>query len=755
MSSVLRIGALLALLMAAPVAAGVGDLPGAPPWPKRLVDRVTGALAASEQAPRTRHLDADGAPRFTNRLLLEKSPYLQQHAHNPVDWYPWGEEAFAAAVAQNKPILLSIGYSTCHWCHVMEAESFDNVEIATYINRHYIAIKVDREERPDIDRVFMAAVETYAGRGGWPATLWLTPDGQPFYASIYLPPYDGDRGIERGFSSTLELLRAAWADRPDDVVRIADQLVTAVQARLEPAAGSAVPAVTAVDRAFAEYRAAYDAVNGGLAGAPKFPSHLPVRFLLRYYVYAGDAAALDMAVTTLAAMADGGLNDHVGGGFHRYATDAAWAIPHFEKMLYDNALLATAYLEAFEATGDSGLAAVARATLRYVEREMTADSGAFYTASDADSGPGGAVEGWYYTWPETELERILAPDEFEIVRRHFGVTAAGDLGGRNVLYVAEPLDAVAQALGLSTAEAGRRLEHARTKLYRHRSARPAPFRDQRILTAWNGLMISAFARAGRVFGDDGYLRASARAARFVVTELMRDGRLGRAWSDGRAGGVAFADDYAYTIQAFIDLYEADGELAWLERALALQAVMDAEFYDASGGGYFYAAQAADGLPARDKPAFDDALPSANAVAVLNLLRLYELTTEARFLERAEASLESLERVVSAAPAAVPDLLQALLFHARTVQMVVLVTPGSRSDAEPFLEVLRGRFHPWHVLSVVPEGPDLDAHARVAPLLEGKRAIGGRTTAFVCEHGICDLPTADPAVFAGQLHGVRP
>ena len=705
------------------------------------------SVALDDKQLRTRHLLSDGSPRFTNRLSEESSPYLKQHAHNPVEWYPWGDEAFRIAKEQGKPVLLSIGYSTCHWCHVMERESFENLEIAAYLNEHYIAIKVDREERPDLDRVYMAAVEAFSGSGGWPMTVWLTPERKPFYASTYLPPFDGDRGVQTGFVSRLKSMRDAWDNNKGRVFDISDQLSAAVRSRLVPAAGTELPDEEIFVRAFESYASAFDTENGGLKSIPKFASHLPIRFLLRHHRRTGDQEPVMMAEMTLDSMARGGIFDQVGGGFHRYSTDASWSIPHFEKMLYDNALLVISYLEAYQLTGNESFARVVRDTLLYADRDMRSPGGAFYAASDADgvSESGENIEGVFFTWTLEELEAALDRSDLSAASAYFGVAEIGLFGGRNVLRVAK-------TFGTDDLK-DEDLSRIKRQLYKARQLRPAPFVDKKILTAWNGLMISAFARASLYLGDRSYLTTAAEAAEFVLGNLRNEGRLMRAFLDGSASGAAFADDYAYMIQALIDLYQASGDIGWFQNALQLQAVMLEDFGDDESGGFFFSPAGNEFALAREKPVYDSTLPSANSVAVLNLLRLHELTSNDSYRVQAQAAIRYLAAAVTRSPAAAPDLLQAVDFFLDDAKTIVIVTAGDRSEAEPFLRTLGATFLPNHVLAVVQQGDSLNQHAKFLPIVEGKRAMNGHATAYVCIHGICDLPTSDVGVFAKQI-GVR-
>ena len=489
--------------------------------------------------PRTRHLRDDGSPRYINRLFLESSPYLRQHAHNPLNWYPWGDEAFELARALGRPVLLSIGYSTCHWCHVMEEESFDDEEIARYLNEHYVVIKVDREVRPDLDAIYMSAVQLFLqGGGGWPMTVWLTPDGEPFSGATYLPARDGDRGATVGFLTIAQRLREAYDEQPDQITAVSAEVTARIRDLLAPGdRWDGLPTAQSLHANVAYYRAGFDETHGGLDGQRKFPSSLSVRMLLRYHRRTGDVQSLAMATRTLEAMAAGGIHDQVGGGFHRYSTDPAWLVPHFEKMLYDNALLVPAYLEAYQVTGRDDFAEVARNILRYVARDMTAPEGAFYSATDADSpGPDGErEEGLFFTWTSDEIAAVLDAEPARAVVAYFGVTDAGNFEGRTILHTPRPVPDVAAELGLSETSLRRMVGVAREQLYAARATRPAPLRDDKILTAWNGLMISALAQASLVLDEPVYAERAARAADYLLRTLRRGDGLLRAASAARRG----------------------------------------------------------------------------------------------------------------------------------------------------------------------------------------------------------------------------
>ena len=691
-----------------PAAAGLERSPA-------LVQKLAAALAAKGKSfhPNTRHLDGRGRPLFTNRLILETSPYLLQHANNPVSWYAWGDEAFARAAREHKPVLLSIGYSTCHWCHVMERESFEDLEVARALNESFIAIKVDREERPDVDGLYMAAVEELTGGGGWPMTTVLTPDRQPFFGGTYFPR---DRFLE-----LLRQLRRAWDKDPQRVAATAKELTRAVQEQAQPAPAAGLAGPDAIHEAAEHLARSYDAVHGGFGGAPKFPTPVNLELLLRYHRRTGDAQALQMVVHTLESMAAGGLYDQLGGGFHRYSTDAQWLKPHFEKMLYDNAQLAAVYLEAWQITGRADFARVARETLDSVLRDLTDPRGGFWSASDADSpGPGGEeLEGYSFTWTPREVEAALGSRRAAVAIKAYGVTAGGDLDGRSILR-----------------RVGEVPEEDRRLLLTARGKRTPPAIDRKVIPSWNGLMISALARAGFAFGEPRYTAAAARAAEEVLARFADKDR--------------FLDDYAALAQGLIDLDEATHDPRWLTKALGLQRVLDARFRDPAGGGYFLTPEGKRGLLAREKPAYDGVMPTGNSTESLNLLRLAELTFDARLRDRAGEVIAAFAARLPAMPA----MLAAVDWSLDHPLEVVLVQPSGGAGAE-LLDPLRRAYLPDAVRVVATEGPDLERQARVLPLLEGRRATGGKATAYVCRKQVCDLPTSDPATFASQLAKVEP
>ena len=706
-------------------------------------------MAADE--PPARHRNPDGSPRYTNRLVDEPSPYLRQHAHNPVDWYPWGDEAFARARDEHRPILLSIGYSTCHWCHVMAEESFEDEEIAAYLNAHYVPIKVDREQRPDVDAVYMSAVQAMGNGGGWPLTVWLTPDQRPFYGGTYFPPRAGARGARFGFLDLLRRLDQAYHDDPERVAAAAADVVGRLEHAAAPAPGDVLPGAPVLHHAQAELHESFDAEHGGFGRAPKFPSPATLALLLRYQRRTGDADTLAMVVRTLEAMAAGGIQDQLGGGFHRYATDPGWLVPHFEKMLYDNALLATVYVEAAQATGRADFAAVGRRTLDWMAGEMSAPDGGFYAAVDADSE---GIEGRFYTWTPAEIAAVLDPRSAALATAYFGVAADGPVDGRSVLHTLEPIADVAARQAMDAEEARTLLASAQAALLQARARRVPPAVDRKIIVAWNGLAISAFARAAQALNEPRYTAAAIRAATFLLANLADGERLRRSALDGVATGHGYLEDYAFLIAGLLDLYEATGDPHWLERALALQATLDGHFADPAGG-YFHAAADDETLLVREKPDFDGAEPSGNSVALENLLRLHELTGDDRWRTPAEQLLRAFAPALAAEPQMLPRMLCGLELALDRPKEIVIVTPAGGEGAGPLLAALHARFVPNRVLVVVAEGTAQRALAATVPLVEDKTARDGRATAYVCERRVCQRPTSDPAAFARELDRVAP
>jgi len=729
-------------------------LPSAPPLPPAIRKQIARALASrpADYAPRTRNLRADGSPEYSNRLLLEASPYLQQHAHNPVNWYPWGDEAFADARRLGRPVLISIGYATCHWCHVMEEESFDNLGTASYLNEHFISIKVDREARPDVDAVYMAAVDAMGIDGGWPLNVWVTPDREPFFGGTYFPPRAV--GERPGFLDVLRQINDAYSKDPAGVAKHAKEVTAAVRQQLagQVAQQTRIPERSVFDLALARTAQAADREHGGIRAPVKFPSSVPLRFLLRHYRRTGATDALTLATLTLEKMAAGGIYDQIGGGFHRYSTDAQWLVPHFEKMLYDNALLAVVYLEAAQLTGRADFAAISRSILDYVLREMTSSEGVFYSAMDADSlsDQGEIQEGWFYTWTPAEIESVLGADLARIAIAYYGVTASGNSEGRSVLHASRSREKVAADLGMSVQALDSALERARTRLYEARSRRSWPLRDTKVLVGWNGLMISAFARAGLALDEPRYVNAAARAAAFILDEMQKDGVLRRVYQGGRADGPALLEDYAFLIAGLLDLYEIDSQPRWLRAALALQATLDSHYADALGGGYFRTADNAEALLAREKPSRDGAIPSGNSVEALNLLRLAELTGDAQYTDSSIPLFSAFSDLMDRQPEVVAEMLLALDFELSKRVEIAVIAPPDRKGLDAMLAPLRATFFPNRVLVVAVEGEQLDSQAESSPLLSDRIAREGQTTVYLCQNYVCGFPTADPATFAKQL-----
>jgi hypothetical protein len=678
-----------------------------------------------------------------NRLINETSPYLLQHAHNPVDWYPWGEEAFARARAENKPVLLSVGYSACHWCHVMERESFESPTIARLMNEHFVSVKVDREERPDVDDVYMKAVQMLTGRGGWPMTVFLTPDGKPFYGGTYFPPVD--RHGMPAFPRILEAVARAYRERPDEVARAVEQLLGGL-AGLEQARATEDALDATLPRRAAEALLDHvDRDDGGIGGAPKFPHPAVFQLFLRQHRVTGNAAFLDAVRLTCERMARGGIHDQIGGGFHRYSVDAHWLVPHFEKMLYDNAQIPRLYLEAFQVTGDPFLRRIVLETLDYVLREMRHPEGGFYAATDADSE---GEEGRYFVWTRAEVARLVEPGDVELVCRYWDISDEGNFEGKSIPHVTLTLEQVAKLFGRSVADAAAAVERARGRLRAARAARVPPLRDDKILAAWNALMIGTLAEAGRVLGEARFVGAAADAAEFVWTRMRAGQRLLHGWARGQAKHGAYLDDHAFLAGALIDLYEATGEGRHLARAEEVVASLESRFHDGAGGGYFYTADDEERLIARSKSGADGAVPSGNAVAAHVLLRLHHLTGQAGHRERAEEILRLYHDEAARNPFAYASYLQALELHLEGPTEVVVVSDPANGAADILWAEVAAAYLPHRILVRTAAGAaDRPQPARDRP------AIEGRTTAYVCRHSTCSPPVTEPAALRPLLAAV--
>jgi uncharacterized protein len=681
---------------------------------------------------------------MTNRLANETSPYLLQHKDNPVDWYPWGEEALKRAREEDKPLLLSVGYSACHWCHVMERESFEDDETARMMNEHFVNVKVDREERPDIDSIYMAAVQALTRHGGWPMTVFLTPDGAPFYGGTYFPPVPS-----RGMPSFQQLLLSivdAYENRREEVMQSAQSVrdyLQASTAAVMPEAESAGKEL--LDRAAVALLSQLDRRFGGFGGAPKFPQEMNLEVLLRHYYRTGERSALDGVELSCRQMAQGGIYDHLGGGFSRYSVDEYWLVPHFEKMLYDNALLSRLYLETYQATGEPFYRRIAEETLDYVLRDMTSEEGGFYSAEDADSE---GEEGKFYVWTPEELEAVLEPDEANLAARYWDVTGRGNFEGKNILHVARPPEAVADEFGFSTEELWNRMTGIRAKLFAVREERVRPGRDEKILAAWNGLMLRSFALAARVTGREDYLEAAVKNATFVLEKLKEDGRIHRSYKDGRARFNGYLEDYAMVADGLVALYEATFETRWLVEADALMDAVSELFWDEEKRIFYDTPADHEELVTRPRDVYDNAAPSGTSVATEVLLRLALFLDRNDYRQRAEDVLEELAGGMEKVPGGFGRLLCALDFSASEPREVAIVGDQRSPDTRALLEVFYSGYLPNKV--VAGRDPDDDEAGGLIPLLAQRPARAGKATAYVCVQYACQTPTTDPEELTSQL-----
>jgi uncharacterized protein YyaL (SSP411 family) len=681
-----------------------------------------------------------------NRLFLEKSPYLLQHAHNPVDWYPWGEDAFLRAAKENKPVFLSIGYSACHWCQVMEAESFEDEKVAGLLNQHFVSIKVDREERPDIDKIYMTVCQSMTGSGGWPLTVIMTPDKRPFFAGTYFPK-EAKFG-RQGLMQILPQVANLWESERDKLLEIGDQTAEMVR-NLSSAVQAGELSVGNIEESFVLLQGRFDPQYGGFGGAPKFPSGHTLSLLLRWWKRSGDEKALAMVEKTLDAMRRGGMYDQLGFGFHRYSTDVRWLVPHFEKMLYDQAMLAIACVEAYQATRKAEYAETARQVFTYVLRDMTSPEGGFYSAENADSE---GEEGKFYVWTQEEIRQILGDRQADVFSRFYGVTEGGNFeGARNILHVSKNLDEFAKSEVIQPENLKETLEESREKLFRLREKRIHPSKDDKVLTDWNGLMIAALAKGAQAFDQPDYADAAARAADFLLKNLRRpDGRLLHRYREGEAAIVGYLDDYAFLIWGLLELYEATFQTRYLKEAVTLANDMLKIFWDEKDGGFFFTGEDAEEVLARTKEVYDGAIPSGNSVALLDLIRLGRMTANEEFEDKATALMRAFGGQITRSPTAFAQLLVGVDFALGPTKEIVIAGGLGQEDTKKMLGAIHQRFLPRQVLIFHPEDENREAIEQLAPFVKEQNSIDGKATAYVCENYACKIPTTKVEQMISQI-----
>ena len=682
-----------------------------------------------------------------NRLTNETSPYLLQHANNPVDWYPWGEEALERARSEDKPILLSIGYSACHWCHVMERESFENESIAGLMNDNFVSIKVDREERPDLDQVYMQAVQMLTGSGGWPMTVFLTPEGKPFYGGTYFPP--DDRQGMPGFPRLLSAIAEAYNTNRGEVDRVTHQLTSQMSQSNQVPKGSSILTVDILHQAYSSLATNFDYQNGGFGNAPKFPQPMTPEFLLRYYHHGYNPRALELVELTLQKMAYGGIYDQIGGGFHRYSTDAFWLVPHFEKMLYDNALLARLYLHTYLITGNALYRRIVEETLDYVLREMTDVGGGFYSAQDADSE---GVEGKFFVWSPDEINAVMGDADGAIFAGYYGVTLGGNFEGKNILNIRQDPEAFAEAEGLTPDQLGEIISRGSKALLEVREQRIHPMRDDKVLASWNGLMLRSFAEAAAALGRPDYLSAAKKNAEFLVGSMKSDGRLLRTYRDGQAKLLGYLEDYSFVIDGLLSLYEATFDRRWLDEAVTLADSMIELFWDEGIGGFYDTGSDHETLVVRPRDVFDNAQPCGGSVASDVLLRLAVFTGNSDYSAKAAVPLRSLHQAMSQSPGGTGHWLSALDFYVSPPKEIAVIGPRDNPATQALLDTVFSRFLPNKVVmgaETAPTTPIADAGPGF-PLLTDRGMVGGLPSAYVCQKYACQLPVTDPAGLAEQL-----
>jgi uncharacterized protein YyaL (SSP411 family) len=694
----------------------------------------------------------------SNNLRSEVSPYLRQHADNPVDWYPWNRDAFDKAQREDKPIFLSIGYSTCHWCHVMAHESFEHPEVAKLMNETFVSIKVDREERPDIDSLYLGACQVMTGSGGWPLTIIMTPDKKPFFAATYIPR-ESRFGL-KGMTEIIPHVRHIWAKRRGEALSLSDRITTELQRTSQTTTGEELDRAT-LKLAYEQLAGSFDGEYGGFGSAPKFPTAHNLLFLLRYWKRSGSRTALDMVEQTLQAMQRGGIYDHIGFGFHRYSTDSQWFVPHFEKMLYDQAMVSTAYVEAYQATGKEDYRKTAREIFTYVLRDMTSHDGGFFSAEDADSE---GVEGKFYLWTQGQIRQVLGNEEADLFSHVFDIRedgnhmdeASGNKSGANILHLRKPLGNVASELSVSEQDLQADLEALRQRLFAYREERVHPLKDDKILTDWNGLMMAALAKGAQAFDEPQYAEAARRAADFILGNMRKlNGRLWHRHRDKRIGIEANLDDYAFLVWGLIELYEANFDESHLESALELTSDMLKHFWDEGSGGFFLVPDDGESLLVRKKEMHDGAIPSGNSVAMLDLLRLGRMTANPEFEEKAARMGRAFSGSVKQSPASHGQLMVALDFGIGPSYEVVIAGNADAEDTKAMVRALRTRFLPGKVMLLNPGEEESTKIAGLAEFAKNQSSIGGRATAYVCLDHNCRLPTTDMDEMLKMMDGAQP
>jgi uncharacterized protein len=672
----------------------------------------------------------------SNRLIDEKSPYLIQHAGNPVNWYPWGEEAFDKARQEDRPVFLSIGYSTCHWCHVMAHESFEDEEVARILNESYVAVKVDREEREDVDKIYMSVCQSITGRGGWPLSIFMTPEGKPFFAGTYFPKYS--RMGMPGFVDIIKQIAVMWQNDRARLIRSSEDITNSIKPRSDSAGAFYALNLETMKKGYTQLAGIFDPVWGGFGEAPKFPTPHNLMFLLRWYKRSGETRAIEMVEKTLNSMRSGGIFDHIGLGFHRYSVDKEWLVPHFEKMLYDQALLAMAYIEAYQATGKLRFAQVAQEIFTYVLRDMTASKGGFYSAEDADSE---GREGLFYLWTPEEVKKHLGKETGDLFCRFYEITEEGNFEeGRSILHVPLSAQDFAVKAGTDLQALEKALNDGRNRLFDIRRKRVSLLKDDKILTSWNGLMIAALARGYQVFGDESYMQAASNAAKFILKNLRTScGRLLRRHRQGNSAYPGYVDDYAFLTWGLIELYEATFKVSYLEEAIALNQAMIDIFWDETGGGLYFTGKGNEPLIAESKDIHDGALPSGNSVAALNFLRLARLTGSTDLEKRADELIMAFAAEVTEYPAACTQLLISLDFMIGPSQEIVFAGDPFAETMQEMLSVFQKKFLPNKVMLMHPNGKDGKRIANLCPFLKPMHSVDHQPTVYLCEQYSCKRP----------------